>query len=200
MSKINFNSRGRAYKCQECDHVGERQRVISHFYKDHVRLDESPFYCTLCLFRTTEEDALLKHVRHDVYPLHNQRLTSLKKRGVIIDDRRILMKSLNPRLHVEGQDYQRLSQEASDVEWQRSWKPNATLARPSETENILDSLLDYPNERFSPLPADLSHLNFPQHLLGCLMGHRLPRYIPRTSQLKFGRINKLSIFLHLSLL
>lgn len=143
MSKINFNSRGRAYKCQECGHVGERRRVISHFYKDHVRLDESPVYCTLSLFRNTEEDALLKHVRHDVYALHNQKLTSLKKKGVIIDESRILMKSLNPRLHVEGQDYQRLSQEASDGEWQRRRKPNSTLARPSETENILDSLLDY---------------------------------------------------------
>lgn len=162
MSRININSRGRAYKCQECGHVGERRRVISHFYKDHVRLDESPFYCTLCLFRSTEEDALLKHVRNDVYPLHNQRLTSLKKKGAIIDENKILMKSLNPRLLVEGQDYQRLSQEASDGEWQRRRKPTALLARPSETENILDSLLDYnPDERFSPLPAALPPLVLP---------------------------------------
>ena len=145
-------------KCQECGHAGEFCRVISHFYKDHVQLDESSFYCFFCLFRTTEEDAILKHVRNDVYALHNERLTGLNEKGVFIDVTKILMKSLNHRLLVEGQGYQRLAQEASDSELQRrrKLKPTAMLARPSETENILDSQLDYnPDERFSPLPAAL---------------------------------------------
>lgn len=89
-------------------------------------------------------------------------LNSLKKNGVIIDESKILIKSLNLRLLVEGQDYQRLSQEASDGEWQRRGKPTAMLAKPSEIENSLDFLLDYnPDERFSPLPAALSPLNSP---------------------------------------
>ncbi|MEW8546226.1 MAG: hypothetical protein AB2693_22135 [Candidatus Thiodiazotropha sp.] len=104
----------------------------------------------------------MKHVREDVYPLHNQRLSSLKKTGVFIDETRILMKSVKPRFLVEGQDYQRLSQEASDGEWQRRRKSVTTPAIPSETENILDSLLDYnPDERFSPLPAALPPLVLP---------------------------------------
>lgn len=89
-------------------------------------------------------------------------LNSLKKNGVIIDESKILIKSLNLRLLVEEQDYQTLSQEASDGEWQRRRKPTAMLAKPSETENILDYLLDYnPDERFSPLPAALSPIVLP---------------------------------------
>ena len=86
------------------------------------------------------------------------RLTSLNEEGVFIDVTKILMKSLNHRLLVEGKGYQRLSQEASDGEWQRrrKLKPTAMLARPSGTENILEFRLGYnPDERFSPLPAAL---------------------------------------------
>ena len=75
-------------------------------------------------------------------------LNSLKKNGVIIDESKILIKSLNFRLLVEGQDYQRLSQEASDGKWQRRGKPTAMLSKPFEIENSLNFLLDYnPDER-----------------------------------------------------
>ena len=39
-----------------------KSRVENHIYKYHLALDQCPFYCTFCLFRSTEKTPLQQHV------------------------------------------------------------------------------------------------------------------------------------------
>ena len=110
-------ARGRAYKCLNCGHVNEKRRVISHIYKEHVGLDEAPFYCKVCLFRSSDEESLRRHVRPDVYPAHHQRMTDIRIQGTILEPHQILMRSLKPNHLEEGLDYLRLTAKESDCEW-----------------------------------------------------------------------------------
>ena len=47
--------RGRAYQCLACFHkegkntINEKGKIEFHILKNHVKLDEDPFYCRLCL-------------------------------------------------------------------------------------------------------------------------------------------------------
>ncbi|KAL3891416.1 hypothetical protein ACJMK2_003678 [Sinanodonta woodiana] len=60
------NTRGRAYRCRkgpvEVAIVGEKSKVVSHIYKKHTALDQSPFYCSLCTFRCQYQRDLERHV------------------------------------------------------------------------------------------------------------------------------------------
>ena len=107
-------ARGRAYKCLNCGHTNEKRRVISHIYKEHVRLDEAPFYCKVCLFRCTDEESLRRHVRPDVYSAHHQRMTDFRMQGTILEPHQILMRSLKPKHLEEGLDYLRLTAKESE--------------------------------------------------------------------------------------
>ena len=141
-----------------CGHYkGEKKRVVSHIYKEHVPLDEAPYYCKVCLFRSVDEASLLKHINSEVYPSHQQKMMSLRKQGSLVDESQSLMKSLRPRYLIEGKDYQRLSPQDSMVEWQQRRKPSGpSTEQPSiinrEPEDIMDMLLDYdPEERLTPI-------------------------------------------------
>lgn len=144
-----------------CGHYkGEKKRVVSHIYKEHVPLDEAPYYCKVCLFRSVDEASLLKHINSEVYPSHQQKMMSLRKQGSLVDESQSLMKSLRPRYLIEGKDYQRLSPEDSMVEWQQRRKPSMvpSTEEPSvvnrEPEDIMDMLLDYdPEERLTPVSS-----------------------------------------------
>ena len=108
-----------------CGHYkGEKKRVVSHIYKEHVSLDEAPYYCKVCLFRSVDEASLLRHINSEVYPSHQQKMMSLRKQGSLVDESQSLMKSLRPRCLIEGKDFQRLSPEDSMVEWQQRRKPS----------------------------------------------------------------------------
>ncbi|KAH3806547.1 hypothetical protein DPMN_134870 [Dreissena polymorpha] len=53
----------RQFTCLHCVRTGticvtEKYRMAVHIYKHNVTLDQSPFYCTLCMFRCTTKEAL----------------------------------------------------------------------------------------------------------------------------------------------
>lgn len=159
MSQLKLlSARGRAYRCLGCDrYVGEKRRVISHIYKEHVPLDEAPFYCKVCLFRSVDQPSLERHVDQNVYPAHQQKMVELRKQGCSIQDTDFLRRSHKPRYLTEGRDFQRMSAEDSVGEWRRRSKSEDPLPilhnHQPETENLLDFLLDYnPDERFTPVP------------------------------------------------
>ena len=127
-------------------HINEKRRVISHIYKEHVRLDEAPFYCKVCLFRCTDEESLRRHVRPEVYPAHHQRMADIRMQETILEPNQKLMRSLKPK-HLEvGVDCLRLAAKESDCEWQRKRKNESCLAtslKPASSGNLLDHLLDH---------------------------------------------------------
>ncbi len=134
MSQIlrsNKTNRGYVYQCCHCNtgkpYQSERRLVASHIYKEHVVLGNAPFYCTLCLFRCTDEETLVRHVQPGVYPAHGQKAELLVRVGGIVDDAVYLMRSTDPYHLADGRDFVRLT--ASDqtasgergVKWSRSW-------------------------------------------------------------------------------
>jgi hypothetical protein len=114
-----MTSRGRAYKCLRCNSfTGERSKVVSHFYKHHISLEEAPFYCTLCLFRTERQRELTRHVRGFIP--HKQRQAAMKT----YVESEFLKTSSKPYLVCEGRDIERLGQLESSRLWEeRKRKP-----------------------------------------------------------------------------
>lgn len=52
---ITANSRGRVYQYMRCrynPYQGESSKVVQHFYRQHVAIDDFPYYCTICKFLT----------------------------------------------------------------------------------------------------------------------------------------------------
>ena len=103
--------KGRAYECLHCSRQGKtvidvKSRVEDHILKYHLGLDQAPFYCTLCLFRSTEKKPLLEHVfRHS---RHRQEAQNKN----IVDSTPYLKESQNP-YKLGSADYHQLSQEES---------------------------------------------------------------------------------------
>ena len=103
--------KGRAYECLHCSRQGKtvidvKSRVEDHILKYHLGLDQAPFYCTLCLFRSTEKKPLLEHVfRHS---RHRQEAQNKN----IVDSTPYLKESQNP-YKLGSADYRQLSQEES---------------------------------------------------------------------------------------
>lgn len=104
--------KGRAYQCMPCFHkegketIDVRGRIEEHILKNHVSLDEVPYYCRLCLFRCQRREQLFQHVTS--YARHREMAI---KRGVT-DNSQFLVTSLNPHQFTE-RDYIKLSAEAS---------------------------------------------------------------------------------------
>ena len=44
------NTRGRAYECSRCGDkvVDIKVKVMAHIYETHLRIDQAPFYCSVC--------------------------------------------------------------------------------------------------------------------------------------------------------
>lgn len=105
--------KGRAYECLHCSRQGNKavvdvkSRVEEHILKYHLGLDQAPFYCTLCLFRSTEKKPLLQHVNHH----SRHRSEALKKN--IIDSAPYLKESQHPYKMCTDQDYRQFGQEES---------------------------------------------------------------------------------------
>jgi hypothetical protein len=56
----------RLYTCLHCErgqrvHVSERYRMTIHVYRNHMALDQAPFFCSLCQFRCMTMGVLEKH-------------------------------------------------------------------------------------------------------------------------------------------
>ncbi|MEW8544497.1 MAG: hypothetical protein AB2693_13280 [Candidatus Thiodiazotropha sp.] len=103
--------KGRAYECLHCGRQGKtlidvKSRVEDHILKYHLGLDQAPFYCSLCLFRSTEKKPLLEHVfRHS---RHRQEAQNKN----IVDSTPYLKESQNP-YKMGSADLRQLSQEES---------------------------------------------------------------------------------------
>ena len=111
---------GRAYQCRHClrsgkEYIQEKQRVEDHIRKTHLAPDQLPFYCTLCLFRCTRRDDLLKHVNH--YRCHAARLID-DSGNKIPDSPQYLVANQDPYV-IGQQDYLVLSKEDSEAYFQQ---------------------------------------------------------------------------------
>ena len=110
------DKRGRVYKCLEegCDMWGEKKRVKEHIYKVHIPLCQSPFYCTLCLFRCEKEVDIKKHVKN--YKPHVDRIGGRGDDGG--NEERFTRESVKPYKLTLGKDWEKVDR----VESQEMWK------------------------------------------------------------------------------
>ena len=60
---IMAGKRGIAYKCpvNDCKWAGERTPAICHYAKKHLSLEDAPYACKLCNFKTGSESLLDAH-------------------------------------------------------------------------------------------------------------------------------------------
>ncbi|KAH3818167.1 hypothetical protein DPMN_119763 [Dreissena polymorpha] len=84
------------YQCLRCYHVngeekvGPRYRILDHFLRQHLSLDQAPFHCKLCLFRCFQFRDLQRHVKN--FPRHRM---LLQEKGVE-DSESYLVRNPNP--------------------------------------------------------------------------------------------------------
>ena len=122
--------RGRAYQCLPCYHkegrvvINEKGRIENHILKNHVKLDEVPYYCSLCLFRCHSLQQLNKHVT--AYARHRE----MARKRDVQDHQPYLMKSSNP-YKIGSLDYMQLSTEESI----RHFMQQARLAKERDVRN-----------------------------------------------------------------
>lgn len=123
-SRTSVASRGRVYKCLRCTtiqpYLGERRRVVSHVYKDHIALVNCPYYCTVCLFRSVDAMSMRRHTT--TYPPHQQKMRDLQQRGSMISDATAMRQSTDPYHLQEGVDLQRLDGLSSEDLWKARTK------------------------------------------------------------------------------
>lgn len=156
-AKSLTNIRGRAYKCLHCRGanpcIGEKKRIESHIYKNHISLEKSPFYCKLCMFRCTEQEDLERHVL--TFKAHRDRAANQPDD---FDEEENLLKSDDP-YYITQKDMVCLSVEESEKVWERRKKfysattspvsppfpsPPAVLRQlgtPTQDENVWDSIM-----------------------------------------------------------
>ncbi|KAH3885430.1 hypothetical protein DPMN_009423 [Dreissena polymorpha] len=101
------------FSCIHCKknmttYINERYRMVDHVQKHHFALSEAPFYCSMCLFRCSTREALVKHVTD--YRRHA--LMSAMQGGG--DQSRFLIENPHPRVVKEGVDYEVTQQGCSD--------------------------------------------------------------------------------------
>ncbi|MES9881064.1 MAG: hypothetical protein ABW185_09305 [Sedimenticola sp.] len=160
--KSGVASRGHVYRCLHCTSLkpyeGEKRRVVSHIYKDHVPLTRAPFYCKICLFRCLDEESLIRHVT--VYPLHTQKQKELLARGYNGSDETALLRATHPYLVHEGRDMVKLNNDDSESIWSNRGKSvveGTPVMQNSQVGNedvwgiIMDGFSG--SESLSPVPA-----------------------------------------------
>ena len=101
--------------------------MVDHVQKHHFALSEAPFYCSMCLFRCSTREALVKHVTD--YRRHA--LMSAMQGGG--DQSRFLIENPHPRVVKEGVDYEVTQQGCSD---------SGDLVSVKMTPQLLASLLN----------------------------------------------------------
>ena len=143
--------RGRAYQCLPCYHkegrvlISEKGRIEDHILKNHVKLDEVPFYCSLCLFRCHSQQQLNRHVT--AYARHRE----MARKRDVKDHQPYLMKSSNP-YQIGALDYMQLSVEDSIKHFMQQGRQ----ARERDGRNPVTQTMQ---QIFSSeLPADLTAL------------------------------------------
>jgi hypothetical protein len=91
-----------------CNTIDIRSKMIAHVFKNHVPLQSSPYYCSLCLFRSLRRHDLDRHVTG--FRPHLQRKEAMLNVGIKIKDEDYLKESTAPHQCVEGVDFVRTEQ------------------------------------------------------------------------------------------
>ena len=89
----------------------EKRQVPSHWYKTHLHYAESPYYCTICLFRATKENALINHIKPSMYPPHQLGVDIKHQMNLPLDLNNMLIKNHTAKYPVEGVDFICMTQE-----------------------------------------------------------------------------------------
>ncbi|KAH3742449.1 hypothetical protein DPMN_049192 [Dreissena polymorpha] len=161
MSQFSSSSqRRRAYQCLKCYHrmdkvyIEAKYRVYSHFLKEHMSLDQAPYYCRLCLFRCFKREELEKHVH------------SFRRHALVLQEKNIpdspefLVSNQSPYL-ITDRDVAVLSAEESKRHWLSISKKPDILSQ--AIQSVLPDLSPVSNWPLSPFlqqssPAQPSRL------------------------------------------
>ena len=95
----SVQKRGVAYKCATCGKEGPRGPMFFHVLKDHRTVDEVPFYCSLCHYKSFNKDQLNCHVT--TFAIHN-RIKGIRHQGA--PDEEFHVRNTNPREIMIGVD------------------------------------------------------------------------------------------------
>ena len=151
------------YRCRVCGKQDRRDRVVAHVLKCHARLDQVPFYCTLCNFRSERAEELMNHVTR--YARHRDEV----KRTGVTDMARVLGKCENP---IKVEDFLEVVRESDEPvlpSWLTAIAPvsamstasEADLANsrpPSVTEDEIGHILGLPEPYDPEMPSMVSSL------------------------------------------
>lgn len=119
----------RKFQCVRCKGLGvtkiaERSRMVGHITKNHLALDQVPFYCRLCTFKCHTQTQLLRHVEE--YADHQWKSGQLVAQGRPALENP-LMRNVNP--YVVGN---------SDMEEVTTEQPVARRPRQAGLSPLLD--------------------------------------------------------------
>ena len=165
--------RGLAYACAHCDYVGQKMPARFHVLKDHLKLSEVPFYCSLCYYKAFTKQQLEKHVTQ--FPMH-MRLRVTKGAGR--KDEEYFVANQSPREILIGLDLIPQEGQASQQVWKsRQRKPQsqpqpqgeltAAALLQSLQGRISKSILDQAIEQCGiPTSPTFSQASFPDIELG----------------------------------
>ena len=162
-------NRGRVYQCLRCPSQDIKSRFTSHFYKEHLTLEQAPFYCQACSFRCTEMEPLLKHITPNSYPAHTVKMAKLLQTEPQLIDQDVLMKSNNPYILVEGRDYKIFNSEDSGLVWKgRAKSSGGSPLFPTATATTNSSYL-----------SDISNTSTPNNM-PVQTFNNMPSFTPNT--------------------
>ena len=121
--------RGRVYKCLQCSYMEETRRVLSHWYYTHLHYTESPFYCTVCLFRATIEKDLIDNIKPGVYPPYQRGIDLKHQINLHVDLKTMLIKNHTAKYPVEGVDLYPWHRTSPCASWANGRGLNLLVAR-----------------------------------------------------------------------
>ena len=165
--------RGLAYACAHCDYVGQKMPARFHVLKDHLKLSEVPFYCSLCYYKAFMKQQLEKHVTQ--FPMHMRLMVT---KGAGHKDEEYFVANQSPREILIGLDLIPQEGQASQQVWksrqrkpQSQPQPQGELTAAALLQNlqgrISKSILDQAMEQCGiPTSTTFSQASFPDIELG----------------------------------
>ena len=153
------------YRCSRCPKEDEKRRVIDHFFRIHVPLENVPYYYTLCMFRCFTRKQLKDHVTG--YKRHTKEIKELEEiEGVKVDSAPFLKESMFPYILDEARDLVKLSVGESNNKYEERKKGTApekvSVANSAEVkkeqsfEDLRDQLLSNNDYGLSFLDVSVS--------------------------------------------
>lgn len=180
----NLSKRGLAYQCLRCHmpevYIAERSRVEAHLWKRHLPLDQAPYFCTLCLYRSTDYRSLANHIKS--FQPHINHRNSLAKEGKFLGEEMYLKASTNTHMfnyNPAEPDYRQLRPVESRQYWtskargqpaQATVMPASTVIQPRQPPYYSSSVpaMAMPTpavmkfQGTSSSSVSIGHLNFGQ--------------------------------------